>query len=427
MASVALPVGLLAWMMGAVVAPRLVPAAVLVATAVVAAWGARAGVLASGRRGGLLRRAVIRLGRLLVLLGVAALVQLATPATSVDDVIGPPLLAPGVLVVAGFLVGRAVGRILRRQADPLAGHAVHRGADAALMAVVLTGVTAATAVAVVAWTSDARWTPARWTLVTWLVVAAGAVVVARPAVLRARTQTSPDAAGGWLRAASPLVGVVVALTLVVAVALSMGLELRLRDALPALPAWRLDLFDPAVDATAPPPRRWEESTSGVVWQIAVLVAIVLVLTVGRFGRRRRRPQPYGPGLSLRMLLRSLLGLGRSRRVVTDADVPDPVDPPEAVADLRLAARTPDWMQRFRPRPRDPAAAILHDYRLVQRRLPGARRRRSSETVLAHAAREHAAALAELAEMVCTIRFAERVPTAADAERSRLLVRRLTRG
>jgi hypothetical protein len=113
--------------------------------------------------------------------------------------------------------------------------------------------------------------------------------------------------------------------------------------------------------------------------------------------------------------------------VTAADEQDQVDPAESVADVPLAARVPDWVQRFRPRPRDPAAAILYDYRQVQRRLPGARRRRSSETVLAHAAREHAAALAELADMVCAIRFAERTPTADDAERSRLLVRRVTGG
>lgn len=427
MLSVAFPLGLLLWMVAAVVAPRLEPTVVLVATAGVAAWGARAGVLATGRRGGLLRRAAVRVVRLVVLLAVAAVVRWVSSGTPLVELLGPPLLVPGVLVVVGFLIGRAIGRIHRRQADPLAVQAVHRSADAASMAAVLAGVVAVTAVTAAAWTSDATWTPARWTLVMWLGVAVAAVLSGRPAVLRARTGTSPAASGGWLRAAVPLVGVVTALTLCVALALSVGLELRLRAALPTLPTWRLDLFDPGTDRAAPPPRTWDESTTGVVWQIVVLVAIVLLLTVGRFTRRRRRPQPHGPGLSLRMLLRSLLGLGRSSRIVADDHALDPVDPPDPVVDVTLAARPPGWVQRVRPRPRDPAAAILHDYRLVQRRLPGGRRRRPSETVLAHAEREHAADLAELADMVCAIRFAERPPTAADAQRSRLLARRLTRG
>ena len=127
-----------------------------------------------------------------------------------------------------------------------------------------------------------------------------------------------------------------------------------------------------------------------------------------------------------MLLRSLLGRGRTARVVVDEEV-DPADPPEHTAQAALPRTAADWVERVRPRPRDPAAAILYDYRRVQRRLPGARRRRSSETVLAHAARERATALIELADLVCAIRFAERRPTPADAERSRQLARILARG
>jgi hypothetical protein len=426
MLSVALPVGLLLWMVAAVVAPRLSPAAVLVATAAVAAWGARVGALAGGRRPGLLRRGAVVVARWCALLGVAAAVRIASSGTA-EDLVGVRLLVPGVLVVLGFLFGRVIGRINRRQADPLSVPAVHRGADAALMAAVLVGVIATTTVAVLAWTSDAPWTPSRWTLPMWLVVAIAAVMSGRPAMLRARAGTSPSASRGWLDAALPLVGVVVALTLCVAVALSAGLEVRLRDVLPSLPSWRLDLFDPATDRAAPPPRTWGESTAGVVWQIVVLVAVVLLLTVGRFARRRRRQDPHGRGLSLRMLLRALLGRGRPGRVVDDDGERDPDRPVEAVADAPLAARAPAWVQRFRPRPRDPAAAILHDYRLVQRRLPGPRRRRPSETVLAHAEREDTADLAELAGMVCAVRFAEHAPTADNAERSRLLARRLTHG
>lgn len=426
MLSVALPVGLLLWMVAAVVAPRLAPAAVLVATGAVAAWGGRVGVLSGGRRPGLLRRGAVVLTRWSALLGVATVVRIASHGTA-EDLVGVGLLAPGVLVVLGFLAGRDIGRIHRRQADPLAVPAAHRGADAALMAAVLVGVVAATTVVVLAWTSDASWTPSRWALPTWLAVAIAAVVSGRPTMLRARSGTSPSASGGWLKAAVPLVGVVVALTLCVAVALSAGLELRLRDALPSLPSWSLNLFDPATDRAAPQPRSWEESTAGVVWQIVLLVAVVLLLTVGRFARRRRRRDPHGPGLSLRMLLRALLGRGRARRVVADDEERDPDSPVEAVADAPLGAGATAWVQRFRPRPRDPAAAILHDYRLVQRRLPGPRRRRPSETVLAHAEREHTADLAELADMVCAIRFAGHAPTADDAERSRLLARRLTHG
>lgn len=427
MLSAALPVGLLLLMLTAVVAPGIAPVAVLVATAAVAAWGARVGALAGGRRRALLWRGAVLIVRSGVLLGVAAIVRLTSSGTPVTDLVGVPLIVPGTLVILGYAFGRAIGGIHRRQADPLAVPAVHRGADSALMAAVLAGVVATTAVAAVAWTSDAAWTPPRWALVLWLGVAVGVVLAGRPTVLRARTGTSPSASGGWLRAASPLVGVVAVLVLCVALVLSVGLELRLRDALPTLPTWRLDLFDAATDRATPPTRAWEESTSSVVWQIVVLVAVILLLTVGRVAGRRRRRDPQGPGLSLRMLLQSLLGRGRSSRVPAADDERDPDDPVRAVGDRALAARAPAWVQRFRPRPRDPAGAILHDYRLVQRRLPSARRRRPSETVLAHAEREHAADLAELAELVCAIRFAQRVPTADDAERSRLLVRRLTHG
>lgn len=424
--SAALPVGLLLSIVAAVAAPSLAAVVVLIAAAAAAAWGARVGVLAGGRRPALLWRGAVLAVRSGVLLGVAAIVRLASSPTPVAGLVGLPLLAPGLLVVLAYGMGRAIGTIHRRQADPLAVHAAHRSADAALMATVLLGVIAATGMTVVAWTTDATWTPPRWTLVLWLGVAIVAVLSGRPAVLRARTGTSPSAEGGWLTAALPLVGIVAALILCVALALSVGLEPRLRDALPTLPTWRLDLFGPTTSRGAPPARSWDDSTAGVAWQVAVLAAIVLLLTVGRVARRRRR-RSHGPGLSLRMLLRSLLGRGRSSRVPDVDEEQDASDRVEAVDAVALAARAPAWVQRLRPRPRDPAAAILHDYRLVQRRLPTDRRRRPSETVLAHAHREHAADLAALAEMVCAIRFAERVPTAHDAERSRQLVRRLTHG
>jgi hypothetical protein len=424
MLSAAVPVGLLLAMTAAVVAPRLAPAVVLVTTGGLAAWGARAGALATGRLGGFLRHGVVRIVRLAVLLATAAAVLIVSVGVAPDDVVGLHLVVPVALTAVAFLAGRTVGRIVRRQADPLVVPAAHRSADSALMGVVAVGVGVVLAVAGVAWSSAAAWVPPRWMPLAWLVVAVVAVVAGRPAVLQARTGSTRAASEAWVRATLPLAGIITALLVVVALVLGLGLELQLRDALPELPSWQFDLFGGVADPEAPPPRRWEPSADGIGWQLAVLVAIALLLTVGRVARRRRRPQPHGLGLSLLALLRSLFGVRRSRRTI-DEEEAEPVDPPNAVGSP-LPVSAPRWVRRLRPRPRDPSAAILHDYRLVQRRLPPARRRRSSETVLAHAAREQAAALDELADLVCAIRFAERRPTAADAERSRQLVRTLIR-
>lgn len=427
MFAAAAPVSLLVALAAWVVARRLEPVVVLAASAGVAAWGARAGVLASGRRGGVLRRGVVRVARLTALLVLAAVVRIVSSGTPPAGVVGLPLVVPGALLVGSFLVGRTVGRVLRRQVDPLTTPGAHRSADAALLSASVTGVAVVLGCVVLAHSVDGAPLPARWVPLAWLVVAVAAVVSTRPVVLRARTGTTAGA--GWPRSLVPVLGLAVVLVAGIGLVLAAGLELQLRTVLPALPTWQLGLFDRVADAGQASPARWRPPTPGVAWQIALLVTVALLLTVGRFAhrRRRRRPGPPGVGMSLRMLLRLLLRSGRPGRSVDDDEL-DATDPPTGVAvSAGSSSPAPAWLRHLRPRPRDPAAAILHDYRLVQRRLPAGRRRRPSETVLAHADREHAEELAELGAMVCAIRFAQRAPSAADAERSRLLARRLIRG
>jgi hypothetical protein len=82
----------------------------------------------------------------------------------------------------------------------------------------------------------------------------------------------------------------------------------------------------------------------------------------------------------------------------------------------------DALDRFRPRPRDPRHAIVHDYLRAERALARADRGRApTETPLEHAARVHLdRQLDALAALVSTARFAPTEPTEADADEARRL-------
>ncbi|HEX6255602.1 MAG TPA: hypothetical protein VFZ70_07285 [Euzebyales bacterium] len=418
------PIGLLGWVAVQAAVPWLTAPVLAVAVGIAAAWGARVGVEATDRRGGIVGRMVLRVLRGVVLVGVAALTMVVS-GTGAPAVRGPPLAVPSVLLITAFLAGRSIGRIHRRQADPLRTVRAHRSADAALMGALLTGVLVVAGIVTLAWAADGLVPPPAWIGVAWVLVAFAMVVGARPYVLRARAaMTGPPDGDGWTRTLLPVLGVTVLLVAVAAIALAAGAESALRAALPQMPAVQLDLLDgtagspaSAPSAPAPPSRR-------VIWQIAALLALALAIVIGPVRRRRgqRRVRP-GHGMSLLMFLRSLFAFRRDR---TTVDAPDEVlaartPPPD---DVGVRAPPPAWTRLLRRRPRDPEAAILYDYRQVQRRLPPSARRRSSETVLAHATRSGAAALDELAGLVCAIRYAGREATAADAARSRELARQL---
>jgi hypothetical protein len=95
---------------------------------------------------------------------------------------------------------------------------------------------------------------------------------------------------------------------------------------------------------------------------------------------------------------------------------------------RSRGRWRDALDRFRPRPRDPRHAIVHDYLRAERALARAERpRRHDETPLEHAARVGVAEeLTTLAALASTARFAPREPSDADADRARTLAQAVER-
>ena len=132
-------------------------------------------------------------------------------------------------------------------------------------------------------------------------------------------------------------------------------------------------------------------------------------------------------MSLWMLIRSVLAMLRPQpddRVEEET----PIEPstPRVRDDIMLPATVRRLVARLRPRPREPGAAILHDYRAVQRHLDRSDRRQAAETPLRHADRLAVDDLRELADLVCTTRYTSRRLTGADADRSRELARRLLR-
>jgi hypothetical protein len=422
----AVPIALLAWLAVEVAVPWLAARVLAVVAGVAAAWGARVGALATDRRGGIVRRLTLRVLRAVVLVATAVATMVAS-GTAASAVLDPLLAVPSAVLIAAFLAGRSIGRIHRRQADPLRTVRELRSADAALIGALLTGVLVVGGIVTLAWAADTAARPPSWIGVAWVLVALALVVGARPYVLRARAgMTGPPDGDAWVRSVLPLIGGAGLLITAAAVLLTMGAESALRDALPELPAIQLDVLDGSADATAAAPSRPEPRSRGVIWQIAALLAIALLIVLGPVRRRPgRRPVRPGHGMSLLMFLRSLFAFRRDRRTV---DAPDEVLAAQAPDADEVGVRGPGpaWTRLLRRRPRHPGDAILYDYRQVQRRLPAPGRRRSSETVLAHAARSDAPELDELAELVCAIRYAGHEATAADAARSRELSQQLRR-
>jgi hypothetical protein len=171
-----------------------------------------------------------------------------------------------------------------------------------------------------------------------------------------------------------------------------------------------------------PPMRDIVLADWVRWLVVVVVVGALLFVL--------RPDRWGP--TLRRLLRTLRGGAWG----DDADGFEPLRPLEEAGERGegRTGRFRDAFERVRPRPRDPRAAVVHDYLRVQRLLAREEAdRRPCETPLEHAARLRTAgsevdpgALAELAGLVSTARFGPVEPSQQAAERSRRLQQDLER-
>lgn len=441
------PLGVLAWQVGGVLAHTVEPAcspAVLALTAAgVAAWGGHSGLAAGGRDRPARQGRLARLGRLALVVLVAVGLRLLSPTSTTAmgglhggpaGIVDPLLIALTVVLVLVAAAARAVGRSYRRQADPRGRGARQQRADLALPAMMLTGLSLAVLLHTVGWLTGVPGLPvaiAGWVPPLYLTASLTGIALGRDAVLRARSST-PGGPGGraWWRAVIPLAAAAALLLLVIAgvglhwggEAWLMGLTRQLRGG--GMPAGlRPPLVIPGGGGHGRPYTPIPSHTAP--WQLVAMAGIFVLLgvLVAATGRARRRD---GPGLPLWVVLRGLFGIrGSSRRARTmDEESIAPALRPQDAERLPGAVR--GLFARLRPRPRDPAAAILYDYGMVQRRLAG-RGRRASETALRHAARIDDARLGELAQLVCAVRYAGHVPSAADAQRSRELARRLVSG
>lgn len=385
---------------------------------------ARIGVVAA------LARRAVRVGALAVIAG--AVVAAATDPTT--PVVGPLTVVVLILLIVAFGAGHGVGDAYRRQLRVTATAEQRRDADRALPFRVLTATGAALLLGLLsALLEVAPGGPrvARWLPLLVLVAGVAGVAAARHLVLRARADPTVGAlAVAWRRGTLRIGLVVVVLVALGGALLAAGGGQWLADAIPDPPGWP-DTASPfdrtGTDGEADEQRRVPPS-SPATWQVLVVVALVVAaLVVTRRPRRRTAPGRPGQGLPLWELIRSVLAL---LRPAADDHVGEetPVAPPAPRArdDAVLPTSVQHLVARLRPRPREPAAAILHDYRAVQRHLDRGDRRRSAETPLHHADRLAVDDLRELADLVCVLRYTTRQVTGDDADRSRELSRRLRR-
>jgi hypothetical protein len=121
-------------------------------------------------------------------------------------------------------------------------------------------------------------------------------------------------------------------------------------------------------------------------------------------------------------LRRLLAVLSGGRLGGEPDDAGEFDAVERAARDGSGGRWRGALDRWRPRPRDPRHAIVHDYLRAERALARADIGRSSaETPIEHAARVHLdRQLDRLAAIVSTARFAPAEPTEDDADEARRL-------
>ncbi|MCC5947791.1 MAG: DUF4129 domain-containing protein [Nitriliruptoraceae bacterium] len=176
----------------------------------------------------------------------------------------------------------------------------------------------------------------------------------------------------------------------------------------------LQLDEDAPDPSADDPFSLDWS---VPWWVGALLIAAVVAAITRPARLRAWWRS----------LRARVGRGPRTEGLEDVEVTGGEDagtPGEVGGVLRDRLRA--WGRALRPRPREPRAAILHDYARLQRVL--ARRgdgRGASETPLDHARRVSVAPQIEpFASLVSEARWAAAPPSAQAAARSRALVEEL---
>ncbi len=244
-----------------------------------------------------------------------------------------------------------------------------------------------------------------------------------------------------LRRRSATVGL--AATGLIAVALAFALPPAVTEASPRFIAWlgqlefspddpfpRFQPRDPEVPPDlvgAEPWRREEPPVEGdrieleaaPVWPVAVVGTAVLVVLLAWFLRRADRWR------------RMVAAIWRWLRRPADRASPDDAEVTPATPGRAEVSRPTAWQStvaRFRPRPRDPRGAILHDYLRLDRTLGRHELgREGAETPLEHAERlALGEQLRELATLASGARFGRADPPPAAAERSRTLQRELAR-
>jgi hypothetical protein len=427
------PVGLLALQAAALLAlplPALPVATVQVAATIVAGGGAAIGVRRSSpRRAGLLRSTARRLAVLAGLALVAGLV-VATAAGPEAAVVGPTTAGVLAVLAAAHAAGWGVGDAYGRQVRTAVTAEQRRDADRSLPFRLLVATGLSLVLAVVAELAGAPPTGSAvsgWLPLAVLATGVAGIAAARHAVLRARVDHTVGSLGPAWRRGAGFLGLLVVLVLAVGVAaLLVGGDGWLARSVPDPARWP-GPDQVVVPEPQAPERQWRVPSAPEAWQVALVVAAVvagLVLTRRAPRRRRSTPMPWRR-MPLRELVRSLLAALRPEPDEhVGEEVPVEAPAPTARDELALPAPLRRLVARLRPRPRAPAAAILHDYRAVQRRLDGHDRRRGAETPLRHADRLGDDALRELAALVCDVRYAGRAMTAADADRSRELAHRV---
>lgn len=234
-----------------------------------------------------------------------------------------------------------------------------------------------------------------------------------------------------VRSAVAAVGVSVVLTGLV-VPLVPTIDLRISD---RLPGWVEGLTIERDRRPAPPGDGRGRHTLGDVPEVEArdleegelvdlptgpLAALLAAVVLGLLALLRPDRWPE----TLRRLLALLTG-GRLGGLDRDEGDLDAIERAEAE---RSRGRWRDALDRFRPRPRDPRHAIIHDYLRAERALGRAdRARRHDETPLEHAARVGVTdELVALAGLASTARYAPAEPSEAEAARAKTLAQAVER-
>jgi hypothetical protein len=374
---------------------------------------------------------------ILVLIALGIRFTVPTPGLALDEIrsddgrlfSGAFLLALALLAI-GFAVGHSVARGVEHLATPARTVRIARDRErralvvwwwTMLLHVFVVGVTPSGGVA-------ASIVLAVCALVSLILLADLRLRTAPPAATRPPIVAAPRR----VRAAG-VVFAVVAVVSLTAVLTPLGPLESLRT-VPSVPTWlpewgfgeppapesldgllgEQEEVEPREERMPPPEREWSVPTPP--WQLVAALAALGVLALLRPHRWRRG-------------LRRLLAIIRLSRWLGDdtavGEVTD-LEELEDEAERRQRGRVARVLDRIRPRPRDPRAAVLYDYFHVERVLAKQQQgREGHETPHEHAVRVHVSeAHEELADLAADARFARTAPDAPTIARARDLRREI---